>query len=32
MVQRLGDDLLRDVRPIGIGGVDEVEPELDRPP
>ena len=30
--QRLGDQLLADVRAVRVGGVDEVDPELDRSP
>jgi hypothetical protein len=31
-VQRLGDQLLGDVRPVGVGGIDEVDSQVDRPP
>ncbi len=31
-VQRLGDELLADVRPVAVGRVDEVHAELDRAP
>ena len=29
-MQRLGDELLGDVRAVAVGGVDEVDPELER--
>ena len=31
-MQRLGDQLLADVRPVAVGGVDQVDAELDGPP
>ena len=31
-MQRLRDQLLADVRAVGVGGVDEVDAELDRAP
>ena len=31
-MQRLADDLLGDVRAVGVGGVDEVDAEFDRAP
>ncbi len=31
-VERLGDQLLADMRAVGVGGVDQVDAELDRPP
>jgi hypothetical protein len=30
-VEGLGEDQLTDVRPVGVGGVDEVDAKLDRP-
>ena len=30
-VQRLGDQLLADLGPVGVGGVDQVDAELDDP-
>jgi hypothetical protein len=30
MVERLADELFADVRPVRVGGVDEVDAELDR--